>query len=217
MIWRWSDWRAAEEREASGKIEKKTVSSGRREEVWGKKEDSDSRFAMVLLLLMTNRRRRIYVKKRIPWKLLGGLEGFGITTSYFPKTPFDRYELSSFGEITHFSIPLDFHGRFFFPQICDNYREFLYLKLFFYSCNYISLCGVSLFKGLEGLHKKSHDCCMILRLYIDLLMLLDLISKVKRLSWILFFFNCSSLYRDSHDQKYEEEKKLSLIWWYLNL
>lgn len=39
MIWRWSDWRAAEgsdpeaEREASGKIEKKTVSSGSREEV----------------------------------------------------------------------------------------------------------------------------------------------------------------------------------------
>lgn len=39
MICRWSDWREAEdsgpkaEREESGKIEKKTVSSGRREEV----------------------------------------------------------------------------------------------------------------------------------------------------------------------------------------
>jgi len=68
-----------------------------------------------------------------------------------------------------------------FPPICDNY-----LKLFFYSFNYISLCGGGLFKGLEILHKKSHDCHIFLRLYIDLFMLLDLISKVKRLSWILF-------------------------------
>ena len=69
-----------------------------------------------------------------------------------------------------------------FSPICDNY-----LKLFFYRFNYISLCGGGLFKGLEVLHKKSHDCHIFLRLYIDLFMLLDLISKVKRLSWILFF------------------------------
>ncbi|KAG5374778.1 hypothetical protein IGI04_039374 [Brassica rapa subsp. trilocularis] len=49
----------------------------------------------------------------------------------------------------------------------------------------VGLCGGGLFKGLEVHHKKSHDCHIFLRL---------------------------SLYRDSHDQKYEEGKKLSLIW-----
>ncbi|WZY91410.1 hypothetical protein YC2023_063739 [Brassica napus] len=42
----------------------------------------------------------------------------------------------------------------------------------------VGLCGGGLFKGLEVHHKKSHDCHIFLRLYIDLLMLLDLISKL---------------------------------------